>query len=625
MDTTTSSASRRGDVHCFLRINPANYLYALLLSLRHPVGVWKLEVPERLGGRFARLRPYRLFTRDEWLLEIDRCFDAWSTDVLPALLDTQRCEARYRGRVIDLTTHLLQWLGSEFESLFMLVATASRHRAAEQSPPVIVAPWFVHALPHGLLERLFPGVRFHRSPLQAFLEQIHERVITTAHVARTALHALFALLMPRRRLGDRQAVWLGISAQEIPSAERRLNFAWPAQYGFLPTDQVLFFPPCPIRGAQREYLARQGIAWLAPHESFRVLPAAACLRALGAALSSWLAGLSARSPACGVHRPRFMARVPYWDELADVLKFRHYFTTTSYSWPEKPEVAALRARGVRCVIWAYSANSLLFAVGNPSFRDVGVQRSIMLTDEFWVWNRAYAKWLENRRATDRLPSPTIRVTGPLMCGDFRHLHRDAASARQLLELPARGGCIGVFDVPRPNDRWRDAFGGGPAMFDLASYAAFYDGIRAVLDQVPDTFALIKFKRAFNDIWRDFPASLHELVDKTSPYVTGGRIFVADVNVDPYLPVAATDVAVGMTYTSPVLAVRARGRRGYYYDPAALANFPSDPALKTITIQTTDALVRAVREAIRETGAPLEPGTETITPPLPRFPDSREPA
>ena len=612
-------------MHNFLRITPANYLYALALSLRRPVGVWKLEVPGWLGGRFARLRPYRLFTRDEWLLEIDRCFDAWKSAVLPGLLETQRCEARYRGRAIDLSTNLLQWLGSEFESLFLFVATVQRYHAAAGLPPVIVAPWIVRVMPANMLERLFPGVRFRHSPLHGLLDGLHERAITMAHVARTVLFALLACVMPRRQVGERQAVWLGVSAQEIPSGDRRLNFAWAAQYGLLAKDQVLFFPPCRIRGAQRDYLASEGIAWLEPHETFCALPLSARLRALGAAIASWIAGWFDGSPARSVHRPRYMARVPYWDELADTLKVRRYFTTTSYSWPEKPEVAALRSKGVRCVIWAYSANSLLFTTGSPSFRDLGVQRSIMLTDEFWVWNRAYARWLENRRASAALPVPAIRITGPLMCGDPRHMTLDSASARKLLGLPAQGACIGVFDVPHPNDRWRDAFGGGPGMFDLASYAAFYDGIRAVLDRVPGTFALIKLKRAFNDIWRDFPASLRELVDEASSYVTGGRIFVVDVNVDPYLPVAASDVVIGMTSPSPVLAARACGRPGYYFDSAARANFPSDPALRTITIQTVDELVNAVRGALSNTSATLEAGVETITPPLPAFPDSREAA
>lgn len=612
-------------MHTFLRITPANYLYALLLSLRHPVGVWKLEVPEWLGGRFARLRPYRLFTRDEWLLETDRCFDAWKSAVLPALLETQRCEARYRGRAIDLSTNLLQWLGSEFESLFLLVATASRHRAAAPPPLVIVAPWFVRALPRGMLERLFPGVRFHHSPLHGLLEGLHERAITMAHVARTVLYALLALVTPRRRVGEREVVWLGISAQEIPAGDRQLNFAWAAQYGLLAKDQVLFFPPCRIRGAQRDYLAREGIAWLEPHETFSVLPLAACLRALGAALASWVAGFFDGSPACGVHRPRFMARVPYWDELADALKVRRYFTTTSYSWPEKPEVAALTSKGVRCVIWAYSANSLLFTTGSPSFRDVGVLRSIMLTDEFWVWNRAYARWLENRRANAALPAPAIRIAGPLMCGDPRHLALDGATVRRLLGLPAQGTCIGVFDMPYVNERWRDRYGGGPGMIDFPGYALFWDGIKAVLDQVPGCFALVKLKRELGDVYRDFPDSLRQLMAQDSQYARDGKLYFAEVNVDPYLPVAASDIAIGMTYTSPVLATLARGRPGYYFDPCARANFPSDPGLRTITIQTADELVGTVRDAVRNGNAPLEAGTETITPPPPRFPDAREPA
>jgi hypothetical protein len=601
----------------FARVTPFNLVYAWWLSLRAPVVVWRIELlPECLVRRFQRLRPYRLFRLDEWLLAHDACFDAWKRDVLPGFMREQRSAARYRGRHIDFSCIRWQMLGVEFESLYLLAVAAGRLTAERAQRPIIVAPWIARVFNDGRLQQLFPEVRFRFSTAHQILENLHEKAVSAAHLARTLLNALRSLLLPRCDAGGLRIAWLGISPQEIPDQDDRLDFSWAAHYGILPEGSVLFLLPGSASAAQQSYLARLGIRSAGPVEAFAYLSAGARLRVIAAALRDLCAGLlSLKDPLL----VRFLARACWWNELVDALRLKAYVTTTSYSWPEKPELPVMQARGVRSIIWSYSANSLLFSIGAPGFRDVRILRSLIVADEFWVWNRAYAQWLEKRAVQNSPSRPDIQVVGPLMCGNPRHLDLAPAAARERLGLPATGKCIGVFDVPHPNDRWRDAFGGGPGMFDLASYAAFYDGIRAVLDQIPGTFALVKLKRAFDDIWRDFPASLRELVDEASPYVSNGRIHLVDVNVDPYLPVAASDVAIGMTYTSPVLAARSAGRPGYYYDPHARANYPSHPELKSITIQTPDALVAAVRHAIESGLTDLTASLREITPPSARFP------
>lgn len=602
----------------FLRITPANFLYAWWLSLRHPVGVWNLKIPERIAGRFQRLKPYRLFTRDEWLLEHDACFDAWKSNIFPLLSARHRCMARASGCLVDFSYNLWQVLGIEFERLYVFAAITHKSLSPATGKPCIVEPWIARAFQPGELERLFPDVRIVRSLIHRWLESLYEWALSAAHLGRILIYFLLSIFQPRRRPGRRPVVWLGISPQEIPDRDHRLNFAWAVQYRPLRKEDMLFVLPCRTNPAQRAYLSRSGVAWVEPHQMFTLLPLPSRLRALGTACRALLAGALGPSSTVGVFVARFVSQAAYWVELVETLGVRTYFTTISNSWPEKPELAVMKARDVKSVIWAYSANSLSFAIRDPAFRDVGVSRSIVIADEYWVWNEAHAGWLRKRQ-TDSSMRTTIRVTGPLMCGNAAWLGLDPASARRQLGLPREGTCIGVFDVPPANDRWRDRFGGGPSVFGPTCYESFCDAIRVILDRVPGCFALIKLKRDFGDVYRDFPVTLKRLVNEDSDYVKQGRVFVVDVNVDPYLPVAASDIAIGMTYTSPVLAVRAAGRLSVYFDPSARAIYPSSSGLRELTIQSLDELIEFVGAAVRGAQQPKRLVDESVTPPMPAFP------
>ena len=105
----------------------------------------------------------------------------------------------------------------------------------------------------------------------------------------------------------------------------------------------------------------------------------------------------------------------------------------------------------------------------------------MIADEFWVWNSAYAEWLEKRRVDAQ---GEVRIVGPLMCGDASLLELSPAKARERLGLPGTGPCIGVFDMPPISDSWRDRFGGGPPMVDTPTYIEFWRLIERIVLRVP---------------------------------------------------------------------------------------------------------------------------------------------
>jgi polysaccharide biosynthesis PFTS motif protein len=385
----------------------------------------------------------------------------------------------------------------------------------------------------------------------------------------------------------------------------------------VPHRDVVYFVPQNLNARQKAWLDDRGIACIEPADTYAVLPPETRFAAIGRAIAGFIAALS-RPAAIAPLLARLIARAPYWDALFTELGITTYVTTTSYSWPEKPELAVAAARGIRSIIWAYSANSLTFTVEDPRFRDLGVARSIVIAGEFWVWNRAYAEWLEKRRVETPGPPCKVRVVGPLMCGNAAWLGAQAAAARSRLGLPREGLCIGAFDMPPITDAWRDRFGGGPPMVDTETYIEFWKVIERVAKRIPGCYVLVKLKRDFTHAYREFPDFLRALLDEHGEHVRAGLVRRVDVNVDPYLPIAACDIAIGIAYTSPVLAARTAGRPGYYLDPLKRAYFPSHTDFSRITLHTEDELVDAVLRARRDCPAMLEPA-EAVTPPPPTVP------
>lgn len=604
-----------GDARYFVRVTPANYVYALLLSFRRPVAVWKVGVPEWLAKRFQRVRPYRIFTRDQWLLAHDAAFDLWKTRAFPIISRRHRVLAGVGGRNVDFSRNLWQMLGIEFEALSLLDSMLQQTRTAADGAPCIVEPRVARAFKASELEALFPRVSIARSPANRWLESVHEWSVSAAHLARTLLFAASSFFRPRLQVGPRAVVWLGVSAVEIPDTDARLNFAWASQYGYLDPRQVLYFLPSALQPDQAAYLHARKLQTLEPGEVFAVLSPKASLQVAMRSIAGFCAALTRPSTAAAFVA-RFMSRAPYWHTLFTTAATRAYVTTTSYSWPEKPELAVAAAAGIRSIIWAYSANSLAFSIADRTFRDTGITRSILVANEFWAWNKAYAHWLVQRQVEGNIAC-SIRVVGPLMCGDPRLLRLDARTARERLGMPATGICIGVFDMPPISDAWRDRFGGGPPMVDMEMYVAFWALIERIVERVPESMALIKMKRGFGHLYREFPPMVKALLDEEGVYVKTGRVHIVDVNVDPYLPIAASDVALGITYTSPILAARGIGRPAYYVDPLGRANFPPNRDYAALTLTSEEEVVAMVLAAKSGLRAPAT--ANTAIPPAPMFP------
>jgi polysaccharide biosynthesis PFTS motif protein len=240
-----------------------------------------------------------------------------------------------------------------------------------------------------------------------------------------------------------------------------------------------------------------------------------------------------------------------------------------------------------------------------------VYRSFFVADEYWTWNRAVAEWLERIQIGLISDSTQFRAIGANMCGNREYLQLSSADARRMIGMPEAHFVIGVFDVPALSNDWMEHAAGGPRLISLEYAEAFFHGMNALLEKLPDVSIFLKLKRALDEDLRAYPRSLRRLLERGRDGT--GRVTVLDVNIDPFLPIAACDAALGMFFTSPVLLALANGRKGGYYDPLGAASHPTEKEYLQFILRSEDSLISAVKSWTEKREQPQVPSSGRLLP------------
>jgi hypothetical protein len=518
------------------RLNPLTLPLAWLCSLLVPVKYWRSEyLSQRRLARFEVLDPAEHFNVEEWHRTLEEAFLAFRR---------QTANEAPKG---DFALSLRQWCAVEFEERFLFDELVRRCAPAARRTGFGFA----------LLDALWLGV----VALGKTLKQAQSLFRAGACAGSTPC-PLF---------------WTGISAAEVAVADQKLSFSFAVERGFIAPGDCLFFlaQPPPAAGAER--LRRLGVRWTTV-SAFGFLPLGVKLRALMALLGIALRGLvaSVNGPA-GFVLWRMRAESVPWLAAARAMQCRTYLTSVSNAWPEPPAVEALRSAGVRTVNWSYGANTFCFSVADPSFKDLGLLRSVSAAAEVWVWNEGVERWLQARSLG---PPPTIRLIGPVMSGDARWLGRTPRAARAAYGLPESPAAryVAIFDVPPVTRDARLAIGHGPSVYAHEMLEQFFKDIEGLLEQ-PDIVLLLKPKRSLKDAQRDFADSMQRILDPGSPWCRSGRVVALPHDIDPYIPVALADFCIGVPFTSPVAAALESGRAAVFHDPLnELRHVPRAPEL-----------------------------------------------
>ena len=555
-----------------------------------------------------------LFSRDEWLLLQDRGFDLWKDTIFPILSKQPSCTIKYQHKVIDFTKNVWQKLGQDYENTYLFLETVKQHQRKNTDSHLIFLTYPIVAV-NSILTTLFKELSFSSPWIFNACDLVYEWFISLAYILHACINFSISLFYPVPECGTKRILWTGVSPQEFPSHDRKLSFMWAVQNGYFNASDILYFVPREPTTKQKQYIDQHRITFIKQSRLFRYVGFAQKIRLMFKIWQQFIKDLFYPSSITAVLRTRFTAIALVWSEIIGSYRPEIYITTTSYSWPERPETAILKAHGVKIVIWAYSANSIHYTTNNLDCRDLALERSIVIADEFWVWNEAFKIWLERRQILNLENQPKILIKGPLMCGDINWLSKHPEKVREIIGLPTKGFFIGVFDLPGVNESWQYKYGGGPPLITIDYAEAFYAGIKHLLEEVHEINIIIKLKRELTDKYRIYPKNLIELADKNSNLAKAGRVFIVDVNIDPYLPISASNAVIGIPFTSPVLAAISSNRYGGYYDPMRLVNYPSIYQLRETVIQNYRDLIAAVRSWMNGKAHFDINKVQTILPPL----------
>ncbi len=596
----------------FQRITPFNYFLAYCISIRYPVYAWKIIVPGILARRFILLRPYESFTHDQWMRVHDECYQNWKEIILPAMSRKQYAVNYGKFGKVDNTINLNQRIGDEFQQFWLFLATVQHREGPESSSYKVIAPPIYNSLKRVVNKLTLPEAPIQLVTLNSVLEMIYNWLISSAYFARSFTGIVRALCSTRLNYSSVKLLWAGISPQEIPNSPHKLDFSWAAGNNILPKEEILYILPSEPLPPNKHYLKTNGIQYVTARDLFRCIPKTQLLLSFYSLFREFSRTLARPSHLEQSIMAALISDQVHWLQVFQALQPACYMTSMSASWPEKAETALAKHIGVKIIIWAYSANFMLFARNDPKLLDHGVARSILMADECWLWSKANADWISERLLGCKDNRPIIRILGPLMCGNPDVLYEKPQTVRKRLGIKKEGYYISVFDIPPVTMAWRNKFGGRPPYISEEYIKIFYDDMLALLKRHSQLNLILKLKRSINDPYRSHPDSLMELLSPERRWKKEGRIIELDVNIDPFLPIAAGDAAIGMTFTSPVYTAASCGRPAAYYDPLHIVKYYRDQALFNLRVTSTDDLQTSAGRWIKSAPSKYE-GDDSFMP------------
>lgn len=581
------------------RLHPLNFPIARIWAFFGEVVYWRREhLPDSWIRGFGTLQSDEHFTLDEWQRETEQAFLAWR-GIRAQATGSAAPISRIHGVATDYSGAWRQWLAIEFEDRHLFAALLTRWPGA-RSGRVSTGRSVLDGL--GIPAPSMPkDVRLVRGFASL------DRLWMAARAFGIALKQMARLFLCAGSApeGRRAVLWTGIGASEVAEEDRQLSVSFLVERGLIGADECMYMLAAAPSSAAAARLERLGVSW-STVSTFGFLPLREKLRALGPLAAAAFAAICSIGNAKRALLSQFAAESIPWLAAARSLGSRVYLTSVSVCWPERPEVAALSAMGLRTINWSYGANTFLYSDKEPEFRDLGMSRSICIAREVWIWTAEVERWLRARLLGE---PPTIRVIGPVMCGDSRWLSRSPQAARAAFGLmPAAGRrLVAVFDVPPVRRELRHV----PSMYPLEMLEQFFRDIESLLERLPNIAVLVKPKRSPSDTQRDFAGSMQRILDPSSDWRRSGRVIAVSHGIDPYIPVALADLCIGIPFTSPVLVALHAGRPGLFHDPLGTVNrVPGAPELMAHLTHDATGLqerVRAFLQAQIESRRPPDPG------------------
>jgi len=568
----------------------------LFRLIRSKIILWKNRSPKRIEALCNTINPFEIVPRGEWLEYQDMIFAKWEknySDLYEHVDGFINCA----GASVDYKRNILQAISIELQNFLIFVEAAKKDASNKNiSNYTIIPPSFlVSLMGRELLCKYCQEdiLIFPRTFTIAYYLKSYIDLFTRLSIEIARLVSTFFTKQPALSDVGVPIIWAGTTPNEVPSSINRLNFSWAVTSGALRNDAVLYLLPIKPSSEQENYLEKNNLQAIPRVRLVSILNFQGKLSLFYSLLLLALSSITAALTPEKLKKIEYAISSVKWIWITNKLKSKAYLGSSSVSWPEQPEVAVMNAMGVNTITWMYSANTIGYSPEKGAFNDDGVERSTLVSKEYWVWSGAVKKYLQNRTRSDIYSETDISVVGPMMCGNPRYLQMSPVEIRSEMGIRDEGYYIGIFDVTIHSPEWMSKYASSHLGDSKESLDAFYKGVLSILNVSPDIKLLIKPKRK-NDLNLVCDEYL-KLTDEDNKFVKDGQVILLDPYMDPYLPIAAADACIGMPFTSPVLAALSEDRNGIYYDPCYTARYPGEPEYKDILVHKEDMLLELVKK------------------------------
>lgn len=526
-------------------ISLENILWVRFLSFFFEVKCWRTQVPlDSRNTRISVLEVEAFISHDEWMEE-----EAQIVRVLG--------QSRFAGAQSPLEVSGVQLLALDFRRARLGRFAFEKYCEAMGKDGVFL-PYFLEGIVEPFRWSSFFGLRLIQKA-GVFLGAAAFLGMSLAKTTKTFLRALSGFAR-----GGSTAIpvcdilWTSVTPAEVPTRDGQLDFSFIRHAG--PVSRILYSVDHALSGEAREYIERHGIRV----ENRSTLERSVGRKDLGLFLKECLRNVvRLRHPRLTCLSPwlfRVIIEGARWRAIQRKLGFKHWVSSLSTTNPEYPETALLAEKesGVTTWLWHYAGSDFPLSDSRS-----GVTPANLTLDGCFpvalnrvLWTRDAVDTLKSRMAVCGVRSKTeFHAVGPVMAGSLSCRDRSSAGDRA-------HPMIVVFDWPRATLSLARNAGVGPNRFMLETVDQFYRDLWLLFEEEPQWFWGLKPKRSFTDAKREYPESLSRFLQDRS-----GRVTQFQGDVDPYEPIRAAAVCLGLPFTSPVLAAEMLGKPGFFYLPS----------------------------------------------------------
>lgn len=394
--------------------------------------------------------------------------------------------------------------------------------------------------------------------------------------------------------------------RDVAKQDDERDFVWIVGEGKFNKNESLFLFDSPLGEAITKRYRDQGVRVVSRVEAYSVWTIKDLFHVLvdtfTCIIKIWITNDLSQISKVKIDIENAFSRVLYNHIKPEVL-----IETCSSMLPESSELVLCKELGIKSAKWFYSTNEFNTSSLDRKYSDYWIRGGIVATDEMWMWNESCTKTYKRRNfaATFGLEEPLILTVGPMMQGNHNSLRLSKESLRKKIINKTDGFFITLFDFPFFTlDVLRSITQDNLTTFDEQEKLLIF--VKMILDKYPNVNLIVKPKKDFSQDQLSSSTVFQELYNDKSKYLSEGRLFVLDRNIDPYIPIGLADFCISTPLSSAILAAIEFKRKVLFFDPRGRYNSRSEFLLEYPRFQSNEDGLRMFEEILSEVLSSEEP-------------------